>query len=186
MEYLEISDGKMLLSLSADDMAEYRGSRKTAIRRLMLDLHEKYGCRQLSGRIYVQMYESKSGGCELFVTKLDDKAGEDHAMMRQTEDRMMTEYRRYIVREVRGVYRFGEMNDLLFACRLLTESGYSGKSEAYADRDKGEYYIVLDGESVYAAEALGALCPEMTEYYLREHCTKLFGDRAAQLLGALV
>ena len=45
MEYLEISDGKMLLSLSADDMAEYRGSRKTAIRRLMLDLHENPNLR---------------------------------------------------------------------------------------------------------------------------------------------
>lgn len=184
MEILQIDDGKVLLSLSADDMAEYNGSRREKLRRLMFDIHEKYGCRLFCGRILIQMYESKKGGCELFVTKLDDRGGQNE-MTRQTDERMMTEYRRYILREKREIYSFEEMSGLLFACKLLLKSGYGGKSEAFADKEKGRFYLVLEFGSAYPCEALGTACAGITEYYLNEHCTKIFGDHAAKILGEL-
>ena len=94
MEILQIGDGKLLLSLTADDMAVYGGggNRGDVLRRLMTELDDRYGCGLTHGRLYVQMYESKKGGCEMFVTKLGDKGGDN--MLRQTDDRMMSEYRR--------------------------------------------------------------------------------------------
>lgn len=186
MEILNLGGGGMLLSLSPEDMEQYRfcADDGSAVRRLMSDMREKYGCRMPDGRLSVQMYESKSGGCELFVTKLDDRGGK--TMTRQTDERTLTDYRRYILRERRGIYSFSGMNDLLFACRLLKKSGYVGKSEVYADRAQGKMYLVIDEESAYPSEALGTRCPSAVEYYLREHCTKIFGDRAAVLLGELV
>ena len=73
MEYIKIGDGKMLLTLSAEDMEEFNGSRLGAIRKIVNDVHEKYGGDGFGGRIFVRMYESKDGGCELFVTKLGEK-----------------------------------------------------------------------------------------------------------------
>ena len=185
MDFLKIGDGKILLTLSADDMTEFSGTRRENIRKLMIVLHEKYGCTELDGQIFVQMYESKNGGCEMFVTKLDDKGG-NIQMMRQTDDRTVTEIRRYILRERRGIYSFAEMNDLLFACKLMKNSGYSGKSEVFYDDSADSFYLMLDEESVYPGEALGALCTGTTEYYLREHCRQIFGEHAAQLLAELV
>ena len=187
MEYIRITDGKMLLTLSAEDMAEYRGGRPnaiSAIRRIVSDAHERYGGEELDGRLFVQMYESKGGGCELFVTRLRERR-DIVAVHSQQNERMMAEYRGYIYREARAVYSFTELEKMLLCCKLIDGSGYRGLSESYADRENGKYYLVLDGESPYPAETMGESCPHTMLGHIREHCRRLFGDHCAPILGRL-
>ena len=184
MEYIKIDDEKILLSLSAEDMAEYHDSKIKAIRKIMSDVQRKYGCLKQYGRIFVQIYESKGGGCELFVTKLRERR-DTMSAPGQINERMLTECRNYIIRDVRTVYEFNDMESMLLCCKMLSGSGYSGKSESYADRERGKYYLVINGESSYPAEAMGEICPSAMISYLTEHCTKLFGEHAVGVLGRL-
>ena len=182
MEYIIIDDGKMLLTLSAEDMAEYGGSRLNAIRRIVNDANLICG-DSLHGRLFVQMYESRGGGCEMFVTRLRERR--DTMAISRLEERTATEYRGYVLRKVRTIYEFDEMEELLLCCKMLCGSGYGGRSESYADRAGGKYYLVLDGESLYPAETMGEARPYSMLGYIREHCTRMFGDHAASLLGRL-
>ena len=184
MEYIKIDDEKALLSLSAEDMEKFRDKRPNSIRRIMAAAHERYGADTLDGRLFVQMYESKGGGCELFVTKLRERRDMMTSQSRMNEI-MIPSARGYMFRETRAVYEFDELEKMLLCCKMLDGSGYVGRSESYADRERGKYYLVLDGESSYPAETMGERRHPSVVNYLKEHCTKLFGEHSAGLLGRL-
>ena len=70
MELIIIDDCRIKLMLTAEDMAVYRIAAgecgtKEALRGIMKDAREKCGYRGtgMHGRIYVEMYPSRNGGC---------------------------------------------------------------------------------------------------------------------------
>ena len=179
MELIVISDSKIKLMLTRDDMDRYRGMTKDVLREIMEDAKKQCGCTAMEGRIYVQMYPSKSGGCELFVTRLENRSGTCGA----GEDRVLTDYRKYIFEE-RGshiIYVFGSMNYLLGTCARLHSLGYSGSSMAYHDPCSGKYYLLLECETHIAVEYFGSLCPSRLFCYISEHCS-LFCTGAVEKL----
>ena len=163
MELIIISESKIKLMLTRDDMECYHGTTKEMLKEIMEDVKQKCGCAGLEGRIFVQMYPSKSGGCELFVTRLED--------------------RKYIFQE-RGshiIYAFGAMNHLLGTCGGLSRLGYSGSSHAYHDSSTGKYYLLLECETHIAVEHFGSLCPSKLFYYINEHCDLFCRDAVEKL-----
>lgn len=182
MELIVISDSKFKLMLTSSDMASYTGNTKEMLREIINDAQTKCGYTPISGRVFIQMYPSKEGGCELFVTKLEHHR---NITMRGAEERAQAEYKRYIPQERRVIYSFGEMSYLLGCCNGLWQTGYSGSSSAYVDRDRSKYYLMLDNETHIASENLGTLCPGYTFYYINEHCDVLCEDVAAEKLGRL-
>lgn len=180
MELIIISESRIKLMLTGDDMTLYRGNTKEMLRRIMEDARKKCGCGAMQGRIFVQMYPSRGGGCELFVTKLENRR---ETVMGTGEDRVLTDYRKYIFQE-RGshiIYAFESMNHLLGACGGLAKLGYSGSSPAYHDISTGKYYLLLECETHIATEFFGKLCPCRMLCYINEHCD-LFCRNAVEKL----
>jgi len=181
MELIVISDSKIKLMLTRDDMDHYRGATKDILRGIMEDVRRQCGCTMMNGRIYVQMYPSRSGGCELFVTKLENRNESGDA--EPGEDRVLTDYRKYIFQE-RGshiIYGFDSMNNLLGTCAKLSELGYSGSSLAYYDRARRKYYLLLECETHIAVEYFGNLCPSRLYCYINEHCDLFCQDAVEKL-----
>ncbi len=190
MELIVIDERRIKLMLTAEDMKAYRSAAEEsgtgeALRGILRDAGEKCGYRGdgMRGRIYVEMYPSKTGGCEVFVTKLAER--ENRTSMKSGNERMLAEYRNYIFRG-RVIYRFETMPVLLGACAGLMQSGYRGESSAYREETAGcgAYYLILEHESHVAAEHLGSLCKSSVYYYINEHCRKLCAD-AVPILGKL-
>ncbi len=189
MELIIISESRIKLMLTSDDMEGYKIGCDTGaiVRCIMSDVREKYGYSGMDGRIFVQMYTSRGGGCEMFVTRLEPTDTPNSQMLMQAgEERTVTEYRKYIFRD-RGhhiIYSFESMEYLLLTCLGLWRSGYVGESLAYVDRMRRMYYLLLNRETHIAGENFGSLCPSKTYYYINEHCDMLCSD-AVSVLGRL-
>lgn len=185
MELIIISESKIKLMLTKDEMDSYSGNTKEVLREIMNVAQSKCDCPKLDGRVFVQMYPSRKGGCEMFVTKLE-KHSED-IKMRSGEERTLTEYRKpYLTGSGSHIiYRFGEMTYLLGCCMGLMKMGYSGESRAYIDSGTRTYYLMLDFETHVAGENFGSLCPTRTYYYINEHCDVICGESAVEKLGSL-
>lgn len=78
MELILISNTKLKIMLDEGDMIKYhigsesdcaKGSTRRAIRSLLECAREQIGFNTDGEEIFVQLYTSKKGGCELFVTK---------------------------------------------------------------------------------------------------------------------
>lgn len=184
MEYIKINEKNAILSLSAEETAVYRGEGGIAVKRIVREAEERYGCSHLDGRLYVQMYEMKDGGCELFLTRLSERRREV-ATLSETNSIMAADYYRCIYHDECAVYVFDDLEKLLQCCKMIDGAGYKGQSESYADRGRGEYYLILERKSAYPAEMMGRECSSSVITYIREHCKQIFGERAAALLGQL-
>ncbi len=197
MELIVINEKKFKLMLDRNDMEAYRkkGSGKEVLREIINDVRVKCGYAGIDGRIFVQMYSSSDGSCELFVTRLNnretnasdteirsskrekleninfnDRTGNIH--MHSGEEKILTEYRKNIYgnRKSHVVYSFENMEYLLMTCRRLKEAGYTASSTSYADKEKGGYYLILENETPIPGENFGTLCQSSSYYYINEHC----------------
>ena len=81
MELILISKSKLKIMLDEKDMKEYnigdetdcaRAETRRAIRTILDRAKDQIGFNTDGVEIFVQLYTSKSGGCELFVTKGND------------------------------------------------------------------------------------------------------------------
>lgn len=189
MELIVIDESRIKLMLTAEDMAAYRmaeSGTKDVLKGIMRDACRKcgYGGAVMRGRIYVEMYPSKKGGCELFVTKLAESESRrervNGSIMKTGNEGILAEYRKYIFRG-RVIYSFESMANLLCACLGLMKNGYGGESAAYCDEAKRIYYLILEHESHIASENLGTLCQSSVYYYINEHCRMLCSDAVVTL-----
>ena len=84
MELIVISESKLKIMLSAPDMAHYKlhNLRKNrtdthtreAFRKIFDDARTEIGFDTHGERLFIQLYTSLEGGCEIFVTKLGNHA----------------------------------------------------------------------------------------------------------------
>ena len=183
MELIVIDESRIKLSLTSADISAYGVSSAECVtpallRGIISDVRQKFGCGSLDGRIYIQMYPSKGGGCELFVTKLGER--KKSVTMKAGNESILAEYRKYVFRG-RVIYSFDEMAGLLRTCRDLESSGYDERSSAYYDETRHIYYLILECETHSAGENLGSLCRSASYYYITEHC-RMLSDKAVERL----
>ena len=164
MELIRISDGKLKVILTAEDMQHYAlapeeiNYENTETRRVIWEILDeakhKTGFDAASDRIFIQVYPGRRGGCELYITKLG--AGE-------------CEHARTDIRRSGGIYRFACLAHLLAACDALAAGGYRGESAAYIEEEVS--YLILRG---------GELSHSFS--FLEEYGEKLAGrDRLAYI-----
>lgn len=82
MELIVISPTRLKIMLTEPDMRRYDlsadtadcagGGTRQALRRLFDDARRETGFETEGARLLIQMYASRAGGCEIFVTKLGD------------------------------------------------------------------------------------------------------------------
>lgn len=85
MELIKISDSKLKIALTPTDMEKYsldiqtmdydKTETRSAFWQLLDEAKHKTGFDAASEKIFVQIYSSAGGGCEMYVTKLKRPPG---------------------------------------------------------------------------------------------------------------
>ena len=145
MELILIGDTRLKVMLTAEEVrrfaldlcdAEADGvEAKAALRELFCEIRRKSGFDAESERVLVQLYPSKGGGCEIFLTKLG-KSGRARAIPERTGEMTAPPELRPVLFCFRG------LSELLSVCRQLHRIGYALLSTVYLS-DDGCYYLVL-------------------------------------------
>ena len=180
MELIVIDETKLKIMLTAPDMRHYdlhaermttaNAATRNAFRHIFNDARQRIGFDTSGERLLVQLYTSRGGGCEIFVTKLcaeDDAtdtadaseeselSAEDALLARlaKEEAMSMSPATHSLPSEAFGfgdevetcAYRFSEAEDLFALCRRLAASAYAGESEVYISETHGRslWYLFL-------------------------------------------
>ena len=173
MELIMINSSKLKIMLSADDMTKYSlGSNidyaelktRQAFKSILSEARERTGFDAESEKIYIQLYPSKKGGCEIYITKIDDdsewieesppqKASETKSLYKSIErsSGIIPAHKRYSQKERKRIYSFADLENLISVCRRLLSVGWKGESSAFRD-ENGNFYIILKdkGSSEFA------------------------------------
>lgn len=219
-----ISDSKLKIMLTKEDLKEYAldcntlDYENTETRRafwsILDEAKHRTGFDAASEKVFVQVYPSRAGGCEMYVTKLgvfadrafrrgEDKGDneDDDVLINTTlhkkkgggdirgktyvsEDKILP-----IERKGSEAFRFEKMEFLLRACRRLCEVGYSDESAAY--QGEGAWYLLLRGKKTergagdFILEYAKELDPLAFGIYIGEHGKCICEHGAVEKLGAL-
>ena len=200
MELIRISDSKLKVMLTPEDMQHYDISCDTidknsaASRRAFWNILDEAklqtGFDPAGSKIFVQMYPSRSGGCELFVTRLGgEKSGTTTGKAESAvlaESVMSPPIRRNPLTNTaeQSVYVFASLTDLLLGCRRLASQTNPPAARAYVDEYKKLYYLVLAADASVLSEYNGERCRPREFAYIEEHC-RLFCKDAVNLLAPL-
>lgn len=201
MELIMITDEKLKIILTNDDMTEMNISpkeldySKVSTKHILWNLLDKAqketGFNADKSKLYVQVFPSRDGGCEMFVTKYSDNEKTDIEMPLKTK-----------LTEDVGCDKFIVLtfDDLLKLCnRMITEKLKLNTSLYY---DSSGTYILLIKNSrhlpsyFHATENYCRIPEYLSEYgkvhelteramcYLEEHCKRITSGNAAEILSA--
>ncbi len=209
MELIVIDENKLKIMLTAPDMRHYAlpdtreelGGEPTrrAFRHIFEDARARTGFDTEGERLLVELYTSREGGCEIFVTKLGAKdtadvpAGQDtppapsgwKAPNAPTDPAELALLRRLYQEDEMDqppttvAYALPDVHTLLDLCRRLTLVGFGGASEAYITTPAARpvlFLTPLGGEEIpalvseYADELPD---PDATRIRLSEHGRRL-------------
>ncbi len=193
-----ISDSKLKIMLTPQDMEYYElcneeidydnTETRRAFWQILDEVKHKTGFDAAGEKVFIQLYPSKEGGCEMYVTKLDEVPSLPSGHAR-------------LPAEIKGgkprCYLFSDLDRLLRVCRILYGGGYRGASEAYAiddggyalviceyGKNKSEYFAVPDTYSFI--EEYGTCATQKDKFvFLKEHGTCLCDREAVKKLGSL-
>jgi negative regulator of genetic competence, sporulation and motility len=179
MELILISNSKLKIMLSAEDMKKYNiecdggSALRQGFKPVLERAHDDCGFDIESGRLLVQVFPSRGGGCEMFVTRIA-LTGSDGA----TDA---------------SVCIFDCLGAMISLCRVLHTRGLGKKSEAYA-LPEGSFALILpefdrDERLPLEAAVINEFgyrrdC-EKIEGYIKEHSRAIFTENAVARLAEL-
>ena len=131
MEFIKIHDKKLKIALSSDDIVKYgltlaeldyrNVETKRALWQMLGEAKKKCGFDASGESLYVEVYPSRAGGCEIFVTCLNAK--EKASALRACP------------------VSFDESEPMIAASAALLAAGYREQSLLY--RLCGRFYLIL-------------------------------------------
>ena len=187
MEYLLISERKLKISLTAEDLSargvcacelDYSSAASRAVlESLLADARDALGFDTAGHRVLLQLYPLQDGSCELFVSLLGDARESQPPECEQ----------------VSRAYSFASSAHLLAACKRLRSLGSLGESSVWVDADDRWFLLLtLRTDKASAAEQLAFMSeygdtelPTSASLYLCEHAVPLYPEQAVQALGQL-
>ena len=179
MEIIKINCEKVKISLSLEDMNHLHincdmldsidDQGKQAFNKILDEAKLKCGFSTNGKRIFVQLFPSKDGGCEMFITRLNNEHEKRYTIGR---------------RKKTNCYIFNEFNNLLSFCNAAKKNNYCGSSCLYIDENRKHYYLCLDRDFPLVYEFYGKKCIADTDIYLKEHY-RLITANAIEVLGNL-
>lgn len=147
MELILISDTKLKVMLSAIDMQKYELDNNTidydntetrkAFWQILDEAKHKTGFDAASDKVFIQVYPSRGGGCEMYVTKLG--VPKNTAASTENNARKNTYS---VLRGKTSIYHFHSIEDVVSVCKRLCALGYSFESGLYSSEDGG-YDLIL-------------------------------------------
>jgi len=146
MEIIHISTKKIKISLTKNDLEKYSldtdnidysntGTRK-AFWSILDDAKRSSGFDAAKSRILIQIFTSPAGGCEMFVTS-----------MNSDEDESVRCIKDPVTETSERTYSFSSLDDLICACKCLSELGCISGSSAYYCGER--YYLSLNCPDTY-------------------------------------
>lgn len=205
MEMKLIGSEHLRICLSPFDMVHYDLTcetidyENTETRRALWDMFDeakhRTGFDAASGKISIKVYPEKSGGCEIYITKLNNNVSPPETDMKTAENEYAVPVLSYTV------YGFPGLDALLSACKCLFLSGYTGDSKAYADTENTgmtKFYLLVSekcprplGKLSYRADN-SFICEfgkriecDEPEAYFYEHCNEICSKNAVEILSKL-
>lgn len=150
MELILISESKLKIMLTADDMADYsitnecmsyeNHDTRRMFGKILEKAKEKTGFDSSMGKLFIQVYPACNGGCEVYVTteNADTSRGKKQDK-KQNTPKKKKEY---------CVYMFSNIENAVMACKTLKESKYQNESALFCEEQMGikKYYLVLQEE----------------------------------------
>ena len=222
MELILISSNKLKIMLDESDMKQYKISDDTdcaelaarkAIRSILDTAREQVGFNTEGSEIFVQLYTSKRGGCELFVSKSElserdaKNSGSTEADSPEKKQKKKApqgpayEQKKYSHDTSsskalcptstgragcgRMAFSFASSKALFSVCRILRSRGILPDSRAYCDQN-GKYYLLLTGTGMAAYSRLDKLT-FILEYGKREnpeHLCSYINERCREICAA--
>ena len=154
MELIMISSSKLKIMLSPDDMQKYSldtdvnySDTKTrrAFKAILEEAKQKTGFDAESEKIFIQLYPSKKGGCEVYITKIEEDSDCAELSLKLYGDSRSTRKGGSTVkkapRECLRAYSFTSLDCLISVCRRLKSLKWKGQSSVY--NENGRFYILL-------------------------------------------
>ena len=191
MDILKISDNSLKVMLSAEDMNSYcldnevlennKAYSVDILKEIIRYAGSKCGFITDTSKLFVQLYSSSKGDCEIFASRIDSSG-----VSMPDYKSSVKEYTFNHAVQNRGVYiySFDGIIPITHVCNRLRTANYSGSSFAYKELFGKTYYLVLEESSPFPGEYGGHLCNRNTSYYINEHCT-LICNNAVCILGNL-
>ena len=187
VEIIRIGDDALKIMLNAEEAVTYGLDTEDAygddeetvkiFQKIFSGAKEKTGFEFGSGRVLVQMYQSKDGRLEVGVTYKDKTIPLDNKRSKSAISP--------------SLYRFENLENLLSVSARMENTGYTGRSSVYHDSKKGEYYLVLD--DIYPKELRYAFIGEYAKQmksgalsYIKEHCKCICKKNGIKILSNLL
>jgi len=198
MELILINDNKLKISLSDLDLKQYAldcnninydcTETRRAFWSILDEAKQKTGFDAASQKVFVQLYPSKAGGCEMFVTKLGVSECEERLPVASAES-----YALQPLKVKRSAYSFDSLDKMISVCKRLSYIGFSGKSSAF--KEVGEKYILIfeePEENAYIPLSEYSFISEYgrsenlkyTEMLVKEHAVCICEEKAVLTLSA--
>lgn len=206
MEMILIGDRKLKVMLSPEDLRDFDMKAKdldytnTETKKMFWDILSRakrsVGFNTDGCRVFVQLFPSKKGGCEIFVTKLSHaEESESSDVPEGSEKPTPNGQNTYLFsgKEPRiHAFAFGELEALLAVCRRLNTADYLGASSAYLG-DNRRFYLLLENTELCEylplhefsfIDEYGSSEPFSTvSVFLKEHAQSVCAENAVQILG---
>ena len=185
MELIVIGENRLKIMLTGEDMARYDLTEpdpleesahsvtphtREVLRHIFADAHSQIGFDTEGERLFVQLYASKGGGCEIFVTKLGD-TGESKLLKR-----VMGKDKVYDARGRLVWLQIDRLEDLTALCRRLVATGFHGDSHLYiSPSNEQAWYLSLH---IPEEQDSSLLFPFLAEYgdEMREEAGLYLGE----------
>jgi negative regulator of genetic competence, sporulation and motility len=200
MEWIRINTNKLKIMLTAEDAKRYAlrvecagysdASTRRAFRNILTDIKKASGFDATEDRVYIQLYPSKEGGCELFITKTGLGGGEVKEAIHKIPYGDVGEETASVRH---ATFSFEKTEHLLKVCRCLLERRFAGRSAAFAG-DEGRLWLLLSWECppycrieeyAFIGEYGKIEDTELATLLLAEHGKQICLEGAVETLGVL-
>lgn len=200
LELIMINSEKIKIMLTREDMLRYdirmyslghTGSAiKEAFSEVLADIKERTGFDTLSSKTILQVYPSRDGGCEVYITRLSAEGSGRMHTDRFTDEQKHSETKITIRRWCECViFAFENITDVMDACQTLKAGGYDKSSSLHRCGDS--YYLLLETEMrpkgstdelTKISDFGKRISGKITEAYIYEHGEMIINAEAVEAL----
>ncbi len=193
MEIVRIGKHTVKVSLNTEEAKEYSAASyenlndveiKEAFSKLLLKIKEKVDFSYAGRKIFTEIYPSKDGGCEVFISCISLEA--QKALNREKEQ--IGEIKKQ--KTLRSIYDFDILENLLSASYRLNEIHCKNESSVFYDEERKRYILVL--EEIYHKDLKYAFLLEYSKHikgtalnYIKEHYKCILKRDGIKILSAL-
>lgn len=198
MEWIMIDHSKVKLMLDSADMQkyaldncslDYEDARcRQAVRAILKHVREQTGFDTTGDRVLVQVFPSRDGGCEMFVTRLSEHLPSSCSTPAAPRQVSMVSLRCV-------AFRFDNLESMIRAARVLARQGYDRGASAWRE-EQGTWSLFLQekvrsgilgrrGDLSYLSEYAAPITGQARIACVLEHAECIIRESAVDVLSAL-